>query len=234
MDIQYFENPVPHFIIDNFLTDRASREVLEEAIDLEPFYEQAKVEGYHEEANHMETCMECKRNAETFKNTIRDNQTIYLDKTFENQRNVSKTLTYMHKALDDVEFHAAMEKANYLFPLMNQVNTTETLISRYGKCDFYGWHTDTLSKSRETRILTISYYINKEPLKFNGGRFMFLNKITGEKKIIEPKHNTAVVFMSSSAFHCVEYVDLTGKNWEDGRFSVQFWLGFNNTFKFRE
>jgi len=234
MEIQYFKDPVPHFIIDNFLVDRASRAILQEAIDLEPFYNQAKVNGHSMEATHIDTCEVCARNNDKFKNTIRDNQTVSLDKLFEGKRDQSKTLTYLHEALSNVQLQYAMDNAEKTFPFFNIVNSSETLISRYGKCDFYGWHTDPIPEAAEARLVTVSYYVNKEPLNFEGGRLMFLNHKTGEIKYIEPKHNRAVIFMSFQAYHGVEYVNLDGKSWDEGRFSIQFWLGFNNRFRFRK
>jgi len=234
MIVKYFETPCPHFIIDNFLPNRASQEILQEVIDLESQYTQAGVGAIQENLAHKEESETCKLQVDISKNTIRDNQVIYLDHIFAYKRDQSKTLTYLnHKICEDFEFINEMEKANHMFPLINTVNTSETLVSRYGKCDFYGWHYDTLSH-RELRLITISYYVNKEPLQFDGGRIMFYNKETKEKKAIEPKHNRAVIFMSTNALHSVEHVNLSGKKWEEGRFSVQFWLGFNNQHKFRD
>lgn len=234
MNVQYFETPCPHFIIDDFLPNRASQEILQEVIDLEPQYTQAGTQGDHIHLAHMEECEECKLQVNISRNTIRDNQVIYLDQIFAHKRDTSKTLTYLdRKICDDQEFINEMERANHMFPLINIVNTSETLVSRYGKCDFYGWHYDG-SNIREARLITVSYYVNKEPLQFDGGRIMFYNKETKEKKAIEPKHNRAVIFMSTNALHSVEHVNLSGKKWEEGRFSVQFWLGFNNKHRFRD
>jgi Rps23 Pro-64 3,4-dihydroxylase Tpa1-like proline 4-hydroxylase len=55
----------------------------------------------------------------------------------------------------------------------------------------------------------------------------------GTVKEIVPKHNRAVIFMSRICRHAVQYVNLSGKKWDQGRFSVQFWLGFNNINRFR-
>lgn len=234
MKYEFFDTPVPHIIIDDFLNPRSARDILDEIIKLEPFYEDAKVKGHETNASHIDECEECKINNVNLRNMIRDNKILYLDKTFENKRNQSKTLTYLHFAItDNPEFKMIMEKSPSIFPILSHLNTSETLVSRYGKCDFYGWHTDSIPNITENRVLTISYYVNKEPNVFKGGSLIFLNNQTKEKKIIEPKHNRAVIFSSMDAFHSVEYVDLAGKNWEDGRFSIQFWLGFNNHFKFR-
>jgi Rps23 Pro-64 3,4-dihydroxylase Tpa1-like proline 4-hydroxylase len=233
MDIKYFEDPAPHFIIDNFVPDRAARAILEECIDLEPFYEQAKIGG-DRNAPEPEHCAECKTLFDNFRNLIRDNQTVGLDKIYTNNRQKSPTLRYLQYELEhNPEFKKAMQNAPHLFPLLNIVNTSESMISRYGKCEFYGWHTDSNEMGRsESRMMTISYYVNKEPAEFHGGNLLILGD-DGTKKIIEPKHNRAVIFDSHNATHAVEYVDLAGKEWEDGRFSVQYWLGFNNVYKFR-
>lgn len=233
MEIKYFSEPTPHYIIDEFLTPRAADKILEECIDLEPFYEQAIIVGDHRDASHPDECQECKENKDKFRNMTRDNQTVVLDSLYENKRNQSVTLKYLHDKLLDVEFTKAMESSESMFPMLNMINSSETMLSRYGKCDFYGWHTDSLTPNTESRIITISYYVNKEPLKFDGGNLMLLYSDGKKKKTIIPKHNRAVIFISNTATHSVDYVNLTGKKWDEGRFSIQFWLGYNNNFKFR-
>jgi Rps23 Pro-64 3,4-dihydroxylase Tpa1-like proline 4-hydroxylase len=42
---------------------------------------------------------------------------------------------------------------------------------------------------------------------------------------VEPKHNRAIVF-PSFMFHEVEKVEMRSDNWDDGRFSLNYWMGF--------
>lgn len=233
MIVNYYKDPAPHFIIDEFLTPRAANSILQECIDLQPFYKQALIIG--ELHSEPDNCKECKNLVDVFRNNVRDNQTVNLNEIYKPEtRSESKTLSYLHhKLLDDREFLKLMENSESIFPITNQVNNSQTMISRYGKCEFYGWHIDTIPNQVASRVITVSYYVNKEPNVFKGGRLLLLDKENNTHKTIEPKHNRAVIFPSNTAVHAVEYVDLAGKEWSDGRFSVQFWLGFENGFKFR-
>jgi Rps23 Pro-64 3,4-dihydroxylase Tpa1-like proline 4-hydroxylase len=224
MKIEYFEEPAPHYIIDDFLTPKAAREILKECVDLEAFFVQSETKAMGDK--HLDNCEECKSEADTIRHITRDNQVIYMDKMFANRRSKSKTLNYLHAMIDSIGFNEFAKTSKSIFPILNTTNTSETLISRYGKCEFYGWHKDN-SFPVGNRLVTISYYVNKEPSKFEGGKLLLLGG-----KEIEPKHNRAVIF-SSNTIHSVEYVNLAGKAWDEGRFSVQFWVGFDGEFKFR-
>ncbi len=225
MEIKFYSDPAPHYIIDDFLNPRAAKEILNECIDLEPFYQQAKITGDGTHAPHPGECKLCKKNFDKFRNTIRDNQTIYLDELYKDKREDSKSLEHLHSIITSEHFKKFAENSEHMFPILNYINTSESMISRYGKCDFYGWHRDE-SIPGPKRVITISYYINKEPLTFDGGDLLMLYSDGIKYKEIKPKHNRAVIF-TSSAYHSVQYVNLTGKKWEEGRFSIQFWLGFN-------
>lgn len=229
--IEYFTEPFPHFVIDNFLTLKAAREILKECIDLKPFYEQAKVMG----DTHLvpDNCDLCKSKQKTLRHMSRDNETLSLDSMFEKKRHKSPTLEFLEQAITSQTFFTVMDKADSIFPILNQVTTSESMISRYGKCDFYGWHQDNdIGDMREKRVITVSYYINKEPIKFKGGNLLLRYDDGVKIKEVIPKHNRAIIFPSNK-IHAVEYVDLSGKAWDEGRFSIQYWLGFNNMYKFR-
>jgi len=229
--IEYFEEPFPHYVIDEFLTPRAARDILEECIDLEPFYEQAKILG---DADIVpDNCDTCKTKEKSYRSLTRDNQTISLDKLFFNKRIKSPTLSFLEHAITDPNFIELMDKSKSIFPITNRLFTSESMLSRYGKCDFYGWHRDSaLDSLVRQRIVTCSYYINKEPLNFDGGRLLLRYNDKVKIKKVEPKHNRMVIFPSDKV-HAVEYVNLTGKDWDEGRFSVQHWLGVEGPHRFR-
>ena len=117
------------------------------------------------------------------------------------------------------------------FSLISQVNSSETQLSRYGKCEFYGIHKDNSIEIPQTRILTLVYYVNKEPAKFEGGDLIIYNEKLDENLRIKPKHNRAILFESKTK-HAVDTVKLNG-DFADGRFSVNCWLGFENLLRFR-
>ena len=106
---------------------------------------------------------------------------------------------------------------------MNYATWHEVVVSRYGEGDFYKKHRDTLWDDITRRIVTLVYYVNKEPKGFTGGS---LDLWDSTRKIsIEPKNNFAVVF-PSFAYHEVEMVRMDTERWDMARFSVNYWLGF--------
>ena len=233
MEINYYKEPFPHYVIDDFLNPRAAKQVLQECIDLEPFYGQAKIVSDAKEASHPKECKECEINFDHFRNTMRDNRIVMLDHIYKKKRKNSYTLQHLHSTIISDQFKKFAEHSEHIFPILNFVNSSESMVSRYGKCDFYGWHHDSSPPTKEYRVVTISYYINKEPLAFDGGSLLLLYPDGVKYKEVVPKHNRAVIFTGEQD-HSVQYVNLEGKKWEDGRFSVQFWLGFNkNGFTFR-
>ncbi len=232
MNIEYFNEPSPHYVIDNFLTKRIAKLILKECIELQQSYEQAVITNDKTENIDPEHCEDCKANQNLYRNGMRDNKVVYLDLHYKHRKR-SASLLYLEQAVTEFGFMEFIKHSEGVFPYLNHTNTSESLVSRYGKCDFYGWHVDTLPDTYEYRTFTISYYVNKEPLKFKGGGLLLSNGDHKTMKRIEPNHNRAVIFPSLSTVHSVEYVDLTGHKWEEGRFSIQHWLGFNNKFKFR-
>ena len=55
--IQYFDTPAPHLIIDNFLSNRLANEFLEEAVRLQPQYKPAEIGS----SQAIDGCEECQR-----------------------------------------------------------------------------------------------------------------------------------------------------------------------------
>jgi Rps23 Pro-64 3,4-dihydroxylase Tpa1-like proline 4-hydroxylase len=65
--------------------------------------------------------------------------------------------------------------------------------------------------------------VNRIPEQFTGGSLTLWD--SGDNVRVEPKHNRAVLFPSFT-LHEVENVRLNNDNWEDGRFSLNYWMGF--------
>lgn len=232
MKISYHSTPLNYMIIDNFLPVRAAKECLKECFDLKPFYESAHVYGQHEVDERADAgCKECKRLSNISKNFDRDNDVIYLDHFYKDKRLRSSILSYIQKALTTTEFTSAMKKSTGMLPIVLQVNTSESILSRYGKCDFYGWHNDPMPGNEEKRLVTLVYYLNEEPTRFKGGEIMFYLK-DGSSLKVKAKHNRAVLF-ESRLIHGVSSVELPKDDFNGSRFSINYWLGFDNMYKFR-
>lgn len=228
-NFNFFETPSPHIIIDNFLTSKLSKECLEECIDLEAFYEPAKIIDSQQQ---LDDCKECQKIAAFQKKSIRENDVIYMDKLYEMKRKDSIILTSLEEALLLEEFREIMNKRGF-FHILRTTPTSETIISRYGMCDFYGYHVDSLPHKQINRLVTLVYYLNKEPEQFEGGDLIIAGETIIDIKKIKPKHNRAVIFQSETTKHAVETVKLLNDKFEGGRFSINFWLGFDNQWRFR-
>jgi SM-20-related protein len=114
-------------------------------------------------------------------------------------------------------------EGDFIFDIINYSTHQQAVISRYGDCDFYKKHQETHRDQITYRLVTLVYYINRVPEPFTGGSLTFWHG--NERLRIDPKHNRAVVFPSFT-IHEVESVRLSSDQWEDGRFSINYWLGF--------
>lgn len=229
-NIEYFEKPSPYIIIDEFLQPRQAKKCLEEAIRLEPFYENANITA--DQDLHTDNCEECKKLYNINRLATRENDVVYMDNIYDNKRTSSIILESLHQGIQSNWFQNSINKKGF-FHILKHVTTSETILSRYGKCDFYGWHTDTMENNITGRIVTLCYYLNEEPEKFEGGEIILTGETIHDSKKIQPKHNRAVIFQSDSTVHAVNTVKLLNKDFSSGRFSINFWLGFTGTVKFR-
>lgn len=225
LQVQYFETPSPHIIIDEFLPPKIALDCLNECIELEKHYETARTGG--DNHKHEEDCEQCKKILDDQQKRIRQNDVVYLDTFFKNKRNESKILNNLHIRLMSKEVQDLFEKKGF-FHILKHVNVSESILSRYGMCDFYGFHTDKMHVGQTQRMITFCYYINKEPEQFEGGDLIICGKDLSEQKKIKPKHNRAIIFQSDSTLHAVDNVKLLTDKFESGRFSVNWWLGFQD------
>jgi 2OG-Fe(II) oxygenase superfamily len=65
--------------------------------------------------------------------------------------------------------------------------------------------------------------VNRTPEQFTGGSLTLWE--SDQRLRVEPRHNRAVLFPSFT-FHEVEPVHMNSEKWEDGRFSLNYWMGF--------
>ena len=202
-----FKSPI--ICVDDFLSEDNAQRVLQECIDLKKVYLPARIfDG---------------PNATKVETKFRRNDVVYLDDVFRGAPERSDILTLLKTTVWSEEYKRLWHEGDYIFDIINYSTWQEAVVSRYGNCDFYQRHQDTRRDHITYRLVTIVYYVNNIPEKFTGGSLLFSD---GEERVrIEPKHNRAVVFPSFT-FHEVENVRSTSSNWEDGRFSVNYWLGF--------
>jgi predicted 2-oxoglutarate/Fe(II)-dependent dioxygenase YbiX len=155
--------------------------------------------------------------------SFRKNQVVHLHDVFANAPERSDTLRLMQKRLASEDCKALWREGNLIFEIINYANRQEGVLSWYGSGDFYRKHRDTRRDHAGFRLVTIVYYVNRVPERFKGGMLTFWKEQAFVE--LEPKHNRAIVFPSST-LHEVQSVQLDSNDWEDGRFSVNYWIGF--------
>lgn len=163
----------------------------------------------------------------------RDNIVAYYDVIYNGKRHMSPLLLHTQNFLKSEEINNLLSSAPYPLSLYPHTNYHETQVSRYGSNQKYDWHVDPLS-SPTSRIITFSYYLTKTPKKWDGGQIVLSNGLLFQKNVvgetnrhmIEVENDMLVVF-ASTTLHCVMPTK-SPENFEDGRFSVQMWLGIHN------
>ncbi len=218
--IKYYDKPAPHIIIDNFLSNKLANKFIEEATELKPKFEGAMVSG---EDSMFDDCPACQQQKKILRNVTRQNDVAYLE---------NLDSTFIKEALLEATVHSdsfmeTMRGMPSMFPIILNTDKTEQILSRYGTCDFYGWHYDNLGHKglQKARVLTLIYYFNTEPQKFEGGELMISYPTIKDTKKIKPKHNRLLMFLSHT-MHSVSSVKLNSPDFKDGRFSINFWVGF--------
>jgi predicted 2-oxoglutarate/Fe(II)-dependent dioxygenase YbiX len=201
--------PSPILCIDEFLLAEDAQRVLQECIDLKKVYAPARVfDG---------------PNATKIDQKYRKNEVVYLDDVFRTAPERSDILTIMKRKIWTDECRSLWHEGYYIFDVINYSTWQEAVISRYGDGQFYDKHQDTRRDQITYRLVTILYYVNTVPQSFTGGSLLLWH---GDENIrVEPQHNRAVVFPSFT-FHQVEEVRMNNERWEDGRFSLNYWIGF--------
>jgi len=220
--IEYKESPSPHIVIQNFLPTPAARECLEEAQWLEPVFEQASTYGAPQESDG---CEACESQIAIQKKSVRSNKVVYLDEYYKDRRLQSKILQHLEHAMNSPQLLNTFGNLPNLFSIIQQTTHMETIISSYGKCDFYGWHTDSLPSMPAARILTCVLHWNTEPKQYEGGELILTGKTLEDQLAYTPVHNTAIFFESNKVVHAVDETRHEGE-FKDSRFSINLWLGF--------
>lgn len=111
----------------------------------------------------------------------------------------------------------------FIFDIINYSNFQSATVSRFGDGEFFKGHRDTTWNHLTQRLVTLVYYVNRDPMPYSGGQLVLSKK--GERLEIEPRHNRAVLFPSFTV-HEVAPVTLSSFDWGDGRFSLNYWFGF--------
>jgi Rps23 Pro-64 3,4-dihydroxylase Tpa1-like proline 4-hydroxylase len=209
MDVSRPPFPSPVLCIDGFLPEEDSQKVLQECIELKKLYVQAPVfDG---------------PDATKVDREYRDNEALYLDDVFRAAPERSDILSIIKEKVWTEECKTLWHEGYSIFDVINYSTWHEAVISRYGNGAFYKKHHDIRRDHITYRLVTLVYYVNRLPEQFTGGSLILLED--DESLRLEPKHNRAVVFPSFT-FHEVEPVSMSSEEWDSGRFSLNYWMGF--------
>jgi SM-20-related protein len=199
----------PLLYIDDFLSEEEAQRVLQECLDLKRIYMPARVfDG---------------PSATKTDPKYRNNEVVYLDDVFRGAPERSEILSIIKKKIWTDECRALWHEGYSIFDIINYSTWHEAVISRYGHSEFYKKHQDTRRDHITYRLVTLVYYVNRTPEQFTGGSLTLWED--GESVKVDPTHNRAVLF-PSFMFHEVESVRMNSEKWEDGRFSLNYWMGF--------
>ncbi|HWE50457.1 MAG TPA: 2OG-Fe(II) oxygenase, partial [Bryobacteraceae bacterium] len=106
----------------------------------------------------------------------------------------SSIVRILKKRIADPDLNPVWHKGYTMFDVVNYCNWREMVLSRYGRCEFYGKHQDTF-RDRDNpghvtrRLVTLCYYMNREPEVFTGGGLRLYEG--GSDIRIEPRNNRA-------------------------------------------
>jgi Rps23 Pro-64 3,4-dihydroxylase Tpa1-like proline 4-hydroxylase len=212
MKFEFIYDPVPIIIIRDIFTKKENKEILEEAVKNKKEFEHSVI-GTGKESS------------------FRNNNTSYYDIIYDHDRSKSKLLDIIDTLFKNDKFKQTLISSPYPIHLFSKSNYHETQVSRYGDDgQFYKYHIDSFND--DSRLITMVYYFNEEPKKYNGGEIQFTNSPIYKGKpvdnnaeliTIEPENNMAVIF-GSRIPHTV-LPTTSPKEFNRGRFSVNCWIG---------
>jgi 2OG-Fe(II) oxygenase superfamily len=210
MDVSRPDFPAPVIVIDGFLSETVANIVLEDWLSLRLLYTHAKIfDG---------------PSASRINRDFRTNDVVMLDDLFGSMPERSTTLSIIKGKVWSDECKALWHEGYSIFETINYASNHEAVVSRYGDGAFYRKHRDTRYDVLRKRLVTLVYYANRLPQRFSGGALTLWEDDASLR--IEPKHDRAVIF-PSFLFHEVEPVSMASKLWDDARFSLNYWIGFN-------
>ena len=213
-------------IIDDLFGPEKSKEIFEHIVSLREYFHPAKI-TYED---HLKTDEDYRKNVKCYIDAL-----YKIDDPDWNARREYRKKSQLLGAIDGLvqsqDMGMILHSAPFPICKFRDVNAWETQISRYGyDKDHYEWHYDRLSN--DDRMITLVYYVNMEPKKFQGGELVLSRGLSLGKKIItsnakectiEPKNDRLVIF-NSRTVHRVASTTSSAR-FEEGRFSVNIWCG---------
>lgn len=203
MKVTLHKQPFTFIVIDDWLDTETNKLVLDEINRLIPYMKESKVGA--DTGSVIADYFKKSKNLWLYLHYKLKPHTVDIAKIFE-QNLWKKEMKDLFRSTGDSAFIASL-----------YTNHSEMLLSKYENGDHYDWHRDY------SPLLTVNYMIAEEPLKFNGGAFLFGDWDNKElSNTVEFKNNRLVIF-PSRVFHKVSPVEnFTGLS-KEARFTIQYW-----------
>jgi hypothetical protein len=203
MRYEIFYDPITHIVFDDFFTDLEYEKILSCIKHFEPMMYQGEVLKLDVETNIVHRTNDIKLQTKKAKNIWPYNYYSVDSKAKEFcdilERVIwSKEMREVYLQCKDSAFH-----------YFNEVNSSQFLVSKYEKGDFYEWHKDVLIGFAPTGNIWISEDV------VDGGNLVITNSY-GHQKEIKYKTNRLILFPSRSIHKVTEVLN------ECKRFSIQY------------
>jgi len=111
------------------------------------------------------------------------------------------------------------------------MQTRDIQFTAHNEGDFYRVHRDWTPDDNGHRRLTFVYYLHRQPRGFEGGGLRLFDTAEDSAQYFEqgyskvlPRDNRIVIF-PSYVWHEVERISCRSGLYEDGRFTLNGWLG---------
>jgi hypothetical protein len=225
MKITVYDSPVYHIIIDNIFGETVNKEIFLYILSLKEYFGIARV-GKARSVSKNRT-----NSSFAFRIAYRNPSRTWVVR--KKSRATSPLLRVVDNLFESKYMELLMDSTPYPLCKFGQMDTWETHISRYGNNnEFYSWHKDR--GENDMRIISMVYYLHSNPRRFKGGELVLTNGLgyrgnlvgSGKTVELEPKNDRMVIF-NSRTVHCVKPTR-SGIKFEDGRFSVNVWAGFQD------
>ena len=128
MKIEYFEDPVPHFIIDDIFPNQANRKIFDEIVSLEKDFVKGGV-NYDVKPS--------KKSNEIHDLILRNNKICVLRGEKYQKYFINTATQFYFNSLVFGELLSSKPKS--IFPIVSHCNSLELLVGSYGMCDYIGW-----------------------------------------------------------------------------------------------
>jgi predicted 2-oxoglutarate/Fe(II)-dependent dioxygenase YbiX len=199
-----YQDPGPHIVIDDFLEEKDLKGILRQVIAL------------RNRANEGLVFSKTSSGAPIFlKTDLKSNKVVRL--------NDSPILDTLSRRLHSTAVQARINlAANPLFRLTRWAEPVSCQLSIYGDKAYYDYHIDAPPQDKD-RIFTeqtVLFLFCKEPKKFSGGHLVLKHGLR-QKKL--PFKNNRLVLFASNLVHRVSQIKLKDDQFENCRYSLQFW-----------